>query len=78
MRALRWTCFPGAGLGEGLASAPRNRLPSPGEQRGRGASLGPRTSILGGSWDLVSRVISTLIGVVSNCNYSYLTCNPSY
>ena len=34
--------------------------------------------ILGGSWDLVSRVISTLIGVISNYNYSYLTYNPSY
>ena len=34
--------------------------------------------ILGGSWDLVSRVISTLIGVISNYNYSFLTYNPSY
>ena len=35
-------------------------------------------SILGGSWDLVSRVISTLIGIISNSHYSYLTYNPSY
>ena len=34
--------------------------------------------ILGGSWDLVSRVISTVLGVLSNYNYSYLTYNPSY
>ena len=34
--------------------------------------------VLGGSWDLVSRVRSTLIGVISNCNCSYLTCNPNY
>ena len=35
-------------------------------------------AILGGSWDLVSRVISTLVGVISNYNYSCLTYNPSY
>ena len=35
-------------------------------------------TLLGGSSDLVSRVISTLIGVISNYNYSYLTYNPSY
>ena len=35
-------------------------------------------TLLGGSWDLVSRVISTLIGDISNYNYSYLTCDPSY
>ena len=34
--------------------------------------------ILGGSWDLVSRVISTLIRVISRYNYGYLTCNPTY
>ena len=34
--------------------------------------------VLGGSWDLVSRVISTLIGVISNYNCSYLPCNPTY
>ena len=32
--------------------------------------------ILGGTWDLVSRVISTLIGVVTRYNYSYLTYSP--
>ena len=35
-------------------------------------------SILGGSWDLVSTVISTLIGVISNYKYGYLSYNPSY
>ena len=35
-------------------------------------------TLLGGSWDLVSRVISTLIGVISNYKYSYLNHNPSY
>ena len=35
-------------------------------------------SLLGGSWDLVSRVISTLIGVISNYNCTYLTYNPNY
>ena len=34
--------------------------------------------ILGGSWDLVSMVISTLIGVTSSYKYSYLHYNPSY
>ena len=29
-------------------------------------------SLLGGSWDLVSKVISPLIGVISNYKYSYL------
>ena len=36
------------------------------------------TSVLGGSWDLVSKVISPLIGVISNYKYSYLIYNPSY
>ena len=36
------------------------------------------TSVLGGSWDLVSKVISTLIGVIGNYKYSYLPYNPSY
>ena len=30
------------------------------------------------SWDLVSMVISTLRGVISNYKYSYLNYNPSY
>ena len=34
--------------------------------------------VLGGSGDLVSKVISTLIGVISNYKYSYLIYNPSY
>ena len=34
--------------------------------------------VLGGSWDLVSKVISTLRGVISNYKYSYLSYNPSY
>ena len=34
--------------------------------------------LLGGSGDLVSKVISTLIGVISGYKYSYLTYNPSY
>ena len=34
--------------------------------------------VVGGSWDLVSRVICTLIGVISNYNCSYLTYNPTY
>ena len=33
---------------------------------------------LGGSWDLVSTVITTLIGVIRSYNYSYLIYNPSY
>ena len=36
------------------------------------------TSVLGGSWDLVSKVISPLIGVISNYKYNYLIYNPSY
>ena len=34
--------------------------------------------VLGGSWDLVSKVIRTLIGVISTYKYSYLIYNPSY
>ena len=34
--------------------------------------------LLGGSWSLVSRVISTSIGAISNYNRSYLTYNPTY
>ena len=34
--------------------------------------MGYKGSILGGSWDLVSTVISTLSGVISNYKYSYL------
>ena len=34
--------------------------------------------ILGGSWDLASKVISTLSGVISSDKYSYLNYNPSY
>ena len=34
--------------------------------------------LLGGSWDLVSKVISTLIGVISSYKYSYHNYNPSY
>ena len=42
----------------------------------RGCTL--TEALLGGSWDLVSTVISTLSGVISNCKYSYLNYNPSY
>ena len=34
--------------------------------------------LLGGSGDLVSKVISPLIGVISIYKYSYLIYNPSY
>ena len=33
---------------------------------------------LGGSLDLVSKVISTLIGVIIKYNYRYLVYNPNY
>ena len=33
---------------------------------------------VGGSGDLVSKVIGTLIGVISKYKYSYLIDNPSY
>ena len=35
-------------------------------------------SLLEGSWDLVSRVISTSTRVISRYNYSYLIYNPVY
>ena len=38
----------------------------------------PRNLLLEGSWDLVSTVISTLSGVISNYKSSYLNYNPSY
>ena len=34
--------------------------------------------LLGGSWDLVSTVISTLSGVISSYKYCYLNYNSSY
>ena len=34
--------------------------------------------ILGGSWDLVSKVISTSIEVISKYKYSYLNYTHSY
>ena len=34
--------------------------------------------LLGGSWDLVSTVISTLIGVISTYKGSYFNYNPSH
>ena len=34
------------------------------------------TGLLEGSWDLVSMVISTLIGVICNYKYSYLSNKP--
>ena len=41
-------------------------------------SISAMWGVLGGSWDLVSTVISTLSGVTSNYKYSYLNYNPSY
>ena len=38
----------------------------------------PVNGLLGGSWDLVSRVISALTGVISSYKYSYHNSNPSY
>ena len=35
-------------------------------------------ALLGGSWDLVSKVISSLIGVISSYKYNYPNSNPSY
>ena len=40
--------------------------------------FGRAWGVLGGSWDLVSKVISPLIGVVSKYKYSYLNYNPTY
>ena len=37
-----------------------------------------QVSVLGGSLFLVSKVISTLIGVINNYKYSYLIYNPTY
>ena len=31
-------------------------------------------SMLGGSWDSVSRVVSTSTRVIRRCNYSYISC----
>ena len=38
----------------------------------------PQTPLLEGSWDLVSKVVGTLIGVISSYKYSYPNYNPSY
>ena len=37
-----------------------------------------RGTVLGGSGHIASKVTSTLIGVISNCKYSYRIYNPSY
>ena len=42
------------------------------------ASLSSPAALLRGSWDLISRVISTFIKVISRYNYSYLTDNCTY
>ena len=34
--------------------------------------------LLGGSWDLVSMVVSTLSGGISNYKYSYLNYSPGF
>ena len=34
--------------------------------------------LLGGSWDLVSTVITSLLGDISSYKYVYLIYNPSY
>ena len=44
----------------------------------RGKCWSEVQGLLEGSWDLVSMVISTLIGLISNYKYSYLNKNPSY
>ena len=44
----------------------------------QGASRICKDSLLGGPWDLVSTVITALIGVIGSYNYSYLIHNPSY
>ena len=45
----------------------------------KGSSRASRSQlVLGGSWDLVNKVISTLSGVISNYKYSYLNYNSSY
>ena len=41
-------------------------------------ALESNLEVLGGSGDLVSKVISPLIGVIRNYKYSYLIYNPSY
>ena len=33
--------------------------------------------LLGGSWDFLTAVISTLFGALCNCKYGYLIYNPS-
>ena len=43
-----------------------------------GSAAPCRKGLLGGSGDLVSKVISTLIGVISSDKYSYLIYDPSY
>ena len=53
-----------------IASLPKMQYEKVGAQ-------GPK-SLLGGSWDLVSKVVSTFIGVVIKYNYRYLADNPNY
>ena len=49
-----------------------------GEESRLGSEFLVTTSVLGGSWDLVSMVISTLSADISSYKYSYLNYNPSY
>ena len=47
------------------------------EGRKHGNTLVPQ-ALLGGSWDLVRKVVSTLLGVIGSYKYSYPSDNPSY
>ena len=50
----------------------------PKKARGRALHGRAQQPPLGGSWDLVSKVISTLIGLIVTYNYSYLICSPNF
>ena len=71
-----------SGLNPQNPQNPRVREASPGGlpgQRPRAEEKEVRTQIcLEDPGTLVSKVISTLIGVISNYKYSYLIYNPSY
>ena len=62
------------GLGFRVQGLRSHNSDKPGEVKGLGFRPGPL--LLGASWDLVSTVISILIGVIANSRYGHLVYSP--
>ena len=77
MRSLLWALRPPTPPPPNPPKGPYVEIPDSG-LRVFASHLGASAEVLRGSGDLVSKVISPLIGVISNYKYSYLIYNPSY